>query len=133
MRMKPLTFLFTVLSGPLFGGDGSAPQVPVAVYVEFEYAPALDTRLTMQNEVRGILAPLGFDAQWRNTSEAGLESWPDLAVVSFKGHCDVERTSFPDFVPGALGWTRVTDGKIQPFAVVDCDRIGAMVHRPLSA
>src|SRR5262249_44109293 len=29
---------------------------------------------------------------------------------------------------GALGWTQVNDGLVQPFAGIDCDRIGAMIQ-----
>jgi hypothetical protein len=74
-----------------------------------------------------LLAPLGFDLEWRDTSTAGREAWADLAVVTFQGRCRLGEP-FPRFVPGPLGWTDLEDGKVQPFAVVDCDRIAALLQ-----
>jgi len=129
--MKSLALSLTLLTGPLFGGDGNPPTVSVGVYVEFDHLLRAGTRTDLQNEVQAIMEPLGFDSQWRDTSAAGKESWADLAVVTFTGHCELGDVTYPAFIPGALGWTRVTDGRIQPYAVVDCDRVGALMQRAL--
>lgn len=131
--MKLVAFFLMVLSGPVFGGDSKTPDAPVAVYVRFEHASSQKLREILQADVQAILAPLGFNLQWRTMETAGKEAWVDLALVTFKGHCDLSSTSKFNFVPGALGETRVSDGRIQPFADIDCDRIGALLTPGLTS
>ena len=122
-----------LLVTPASAGHQLQPEASVGVYVSFEQAPREILPAALREEVRSILAPLGFHIEWRDMAAAGAEAWADLAVVTFQGHCDFDGTAFPAFVPGALGWTRVTDGHIQPFAEIDCDRIGSLVQNRLRA
>ena len=78
------------------------------------------------------MAPVGLRFEWRSLhapreNEAILE----LAVITFRGRCDVA-----DLVPvsrrsSALGWTHVSDGVILPFAEVDCDGIRGFLRAEL--
>ena len=126
-----------LLGWSMAGAELPAVKAPVGLYVRFEQQPDGAAEETVQRELRAILASVGFDFEWRSVDESTTEVWADLAVVTFKGDCaagDLVRKS--RFHGGALGWTHISDGKILPFAEVDCDRIAAFLgpslnHRPL--
>jgi hypothetical protein len=117
-----------ILSRPAFGVDDPVSKATVAVYAEYAQPLSAKVRTGMQMEVNSILSPLGFDIQWRDAAAGGKEVWADLALIQFQGDCDPQNKVYSFFSPGPLGWTRITDGIIQPFAFIDCDRIGAMIQ-----
>ena len=126
--MKLVAFSLLALAETVFAGDRDAPKAPVGVYLEFEH-PSSDAELSLlESEVGSILGPLGFDLRWRGMDAVGREVWVDLALVTFRGHCDLASVP-PKFDSAAptLGETHLVGGKIQPFAKIECDRIGALV------
>ena len=135
--MKRSALCLALLGWPVLGAELPALKATVGLYVRFEQQPDGAAEETLQRELRAILAPVGFDFEWRSADESATEVWTDLAVVTFKGDCaagDFVRKG--RFHSGPLGWTHVSDGKILPFAEVDCDRIAAflgpsLIHRPL--
>ncbi|HUI76711.1 MAG TPA: hypothetical protein VLY24_02315 [Bryobacteraceae bacterium] len=132
--MKHKAFCLALLGLPICGAERPSPQAPVALYVRFEHQIPDTASETLQRELRAILATVGFDFAWRSADEPTNEVWADLAVITFKGHCaagDLIRTG--RFQGRALGWTHVSDGRILPFAEVDCDRIGAFLGPELFA
>ncbi len=109
-------------------------KAPVALYAQFEHQPSDPATGMLQRELHAILAPVGFNFEWRSSADAGSEVWAALAVVTFKGHCDARDLAHAShFAGGALGWTHVSDGRILPFTEVDCDRIGAFLESQLFA
>jgi hypothetical protein len=81
------------------------------------------------------MAPMGITFEWRSLdSVRGNELSVELAVLTFKGRCDIAGLSPHNVTnPGALGWTHVSDGAILPFSDVDCDRIRNFVQKELIA
>ena len=129
--MKRIAFCLAVLTTGLYAGDGK-PGAPLGLYLKFQWEPSESARAMLEREVDSILAPLGFAARWREITDTRQEAWPTLAVLEFSGHCDGDgRTPARGFQSGALGWTHVSDGKILPFAGIDCDRIAAFVENGL--
>jgi len=117
--------------------SGSAQQergeiAPIALYTQFQHQPSVAIKAAVKDELEAIMSPSGLHFEWRslpqtNASEVSVE----LAVVSFKGHCDISGLSSVHGSPGALGWTHVSDGIILPFSDVDCDRIRVFVQHDL--
>jgi hypothetical protein len=105
---------------------------PVALYTSFLHSPSRVVESILQDEVETIMAPLGMHFEWRSlASVRGTEVAAELAVITFKGRCDIAGL-LPHSEPlGALGWTHVSDGVILPFSDVDCDRIRVFVQRDL--
>lgn len=94
-----------------------------ALYTQFQYPPPAGVLQAIQDEVNLRMAPNGLHFDWRTLPEPEARAWPELAVVTFMGRCDV-------FVPGALargterlGWTHFSENTILPFAEVDCNAI----------
>jgi len=106
----------------------------IAVYTQFQHQPPAGVVTSLEHEVETILAPLGFELQWRSLDAVhGNEVSQQLAVVKFKGTCDAQSFPVIPFHSGGLGWTHVSDGEILPFMDVDCDHIRGFVRHPLSA
>ncbi len=121
---------------PAFGEETRQAPVapPVSLYTQFEQAPPPAIMNALQDELQTIMEPIGMSFDWRSLKLAKPnEVSVELAVVTFKGHCDLTNMLPIRTYPGALGWTHVSDGAILPFSDVDCDRIRGFVQRELLA
>jgi hypothetical protein len=116
---------------PAFSAERLAP-LPVSLYTSFQQSSPTAVLFAIEDEVDTIMAPLGMHFEWRSlTAARGNEVSAELAVISFKGRCDVAGLMARTAQPGALGWTHVSDGVILPFSDVDCDRIRVFLQREL--
>ena len=89
-------------------------------------------RAALDDELESIMTPLGLHFEWRDLHGPRLEEpTVELAVVSFKGRCDVGGLVHRAATPGPLGWTHISDGSILPFSDVDCDGIRTFLQSEL--
>jgi len=131
-------FLLCLMLGALpgFGENRQtplAPVAPIALYTHFDQEPPQGVVEALHDELDSIMTPLGMEFEWRSLNNVkGNELSVELAVLTFKGRCDVAGLS-PHAAsnPGALGWTHVSDGAILPFSDVDCDRIRSFIQKDL--
>ena len=101
------------------------PLAPIALYTHFDHPAPQGVFEALQDELENIMQPIGWNFEWRSLNGVrGNEVSVELAVLTFKGRCDVAGlTPRGDTNPGALGWTHVSDGEILPFTDIACDRI----------
>ena len=128
-------FLSLVLAAlPAFGGHQETPLAPIVLYVHFQQEPPPAVFGALQDEVNSIMAPGGLRITWRDLSAPrdGAVS-VKLAVISFKGRCDVAGLNPHTFDAGPLGWTHISDGIILPFADIDCQGIRGFIQKRLLA
>lgn len=132
MKVLSVGLLLAVL--PVFGGQQGATLAPVALYTQFQQQPSETVLQTIRQELATIMTPMGLRFEWRSLASAqGSEVSVELAVISFKGYCDVAHLA-PHFShPGPLGWTHVSEGTILPFSDVDCDGIRSFLQNGLLA
>ena len=117
---------------PALGGEAKVPPAPVALYAEFQQPPPRAVLSALQDELAIIMGPVGYRFEWRSLAAVrGNEVSAELAVVKFKGRCDVANLDTHAPMPGALGWTHVSDGVVLPFSDVDCGRIRAFIQMGL--
>jgi hypothetical protein len=120
---------------PVYGEEHrQAPSVaaPIFLYTQFQQQVPVSVEDAVHEELETIMDPIGMRFEWRSLSRPrGNEVSIELAVVTFKGRCDVSNLMSTRINPGALGWTHVSDGVILPFSDVDCDRIRGFVQRDL--
>lgn len=116
-----------LLCGPAFSGQ---PRVvvpttgSVTLYTEFQHEPPQAVLDSIQDELRSTMAATGNQFEWHSLAGVrGNEVVTQLAVVTFRGRCDVGGIVARPVVPGALGWTHVSNGEVLPFSEVDCDSI----------
>ena len=89
--------------------------------------------LAIQDELESIMEHIGLHFDWRDLAKAGHEVSAELAVVSFKGRCDLANLGARSKFEGALGWTHVSDGQTLPFTDVSCDRVREFAQAGLVA
>jgi len=124
-----LSLVFAVDPG---GITAARPAAPITLFARFDHNIPEDVENQLHAELDSIMAPMGFRFEWRSIeSVTGHESIVELAVLTFKGQCDVSGLSNDRSDGGALGWTHVSDGNILPFSDVDCDRIRSFLQRDL--
>jgi len=114
---------------PGFGETRQTPVAPIALYTQFQEDPPEAVTEALHDELDSVMAPMGLRFEWHSlTGARGNEVAVELAVLTFKGRCDVAGLMPRNGSPGALGWTHVSDGIILPFSDVDCDRIRGFVN-----
>jgi len=130
--MKPLFLCLALAAVPSFGGQQGAQLAPVALYTQFYVQPPAAVVDSIEAEVASIMAPMGLHFEWRDlVSSNGSQISVELAVINFKGRCDVAALSPHDSNPGPLGWTHISEGVILPFADVDCDAVRGFIQKQL--
>jgi hypothetical protein len=123
---------FIVAALPLMGASQTAVLPPVSLYTHFQEEPPAAVLDALQLEVQTIMAPMGLNFQWLSLSASdGRKTAVELAVIDFKGRCDVAGLMTHDTNPGPLGWTHISDGVILPFADVDCSAIRGFIQKEL--
>lgn len=108
---------------------GTVKPPPVTVFFRFESAVSGQTLEHMRVELDRLFEPVPLSFDWlrlEEAPEAGVVG--EAVVVRFRGNCSV--TSLPPLPDerGPFASASVTDGVVQPFAEVNCDRVRAAVH-----
>jgi hypothetical protein len=116
---------------PAFGGGREARVAPVTLYTQFQEEPSGPLLEAMQDELETIMSPAGLHFDWHALADAGGRVSSQLAVIHFKGGCDVDNLRADPGFPGPLGWTHISDGEILPFIDVNCDGLRLFVQREL--
>ncbi|MEO8369249.1 MAG: hypothetical protein ABI806_08620 [Candidatus Solibacter sp.] len=121
--MKLLTFCLLAGVLPGWSETRGATFAPITLYVQWQQPAPEGVLLAIQEELDSIMDRIGLHFEWRDLAKAGHEVSPELAVVSFKGRCDLMGLGGKSKLEGALGWTHVSDGQILPFTDISCDRV----------
>jgi hypothetical protein len=124
MRASVICVLFSML--PAFAADTHPPSA-VTVILEFEgQHPSRAIRL-MELEAERILKDSGLHLDWILREDAVSKAFSDLVVLRFKGNCGLQPSVPEQEDVGTLAFTYTTDGVVQPFSQVACDKIGAFL------
>jgi hypothetical protein len=100
--------------------------------MDFQSEPSAETLVQMEREISSIMKPAGIDFDWRMMKDRQIgESFRDLVVLSFKGHCQTAAPTYDELGPLAarqpLAYTSVSDGHVLPFSNVECDTIRSYI------
>jgi len=132
--MKKLFFCLVSAALPAFGGHQVISLAPIVLYAQFQQEPPPVVFAALQAEVNSVMASTDLRFTWRALSAArGNEVSVMLAVITFKGRCDIAGLAPHNTSPGPLGWTHVSDGVILPFAGIDCQGIRGFIQKQLLA
>lgn len=118
--------LIFVVAMPLLPQTRGKPLSELTVVLHFkgEYAPG--ALKEMEREASQILEASGYRLGWDFLGRNPGATYDDLVVVTFHGSCEFSPVMAPG-EPGAYAFTHITDGNVQPFAEVDCDRVAGAV------
>jgi len=122
--MRVVGFCTLLCCVHVFAGGPS----PIAVFMDFQSEPSVETLAQMKLEISAIMKPAGLDFDWRMMKDRQTgESFRDLVVLNFKGHCQTVGPTYDELGPIAmrqpLAFTRVSEGHVLPFSDVECDTI----------
>ena len=120
--------LFTVLPAAFSGSV--KPDTNLTIVLDFKGPHSPQSVEAMKEETQGILKDAGLHLRWKSRQEAQIASFDELVVVSFSGACELPPAPLYDEL-GPLASTYETDGHIQPFSEVSCDRVSAFVRSGL--
>jgi hypothetical protein len=101
---------------------------PIAVFMDFKSEPSPEAVSQMEREILTIMRPSGLNFDWRmmNDRRTG-ESFRDLVVFTFKGHCQTLGPTYDELGPISerqpLAFTQISDGHVLPYSDVECDTI----------
>ena len=100
----------------------------LTVVLDFRGTRSDRTVTAMERETEGIFKASGLNLDWRMAADAARESYDDLVVVQFKGACKVEPVPYVYDELGPMAFTYSSDGNLQPFTQVSCDKVAASVR-----
>jgi len=86
----------------------------------------------MQREAAAVLAGSGLKLNFKLRSDSVTgDSYDDLVLMSFHGRCLMD--SFPPVMDerGPYAFAHTINGEVQPFAVVECDRVQKSVKKAM--
>jgi hypothetical protein len=117
--------LIGAIALPLVARIDKKPLSELTVILDFE-GPHSDASLSeMEREASSIMKPSGLRLDWQLRGDQPLR-YDHLAVITFRGSCSFGPPSRSYHEPGPYASTKITDGGVQPFSEVDCDRVVAM-------
>jgi len=99
----------------------------LTIVLDFQDAASPRSVAEMKREFEGIMKPAGLSIDWRMRTDPDTQS-ANLVLVKFKGKCVVEPVGYLYDERGPLAFTYSTDGAMQPFSEVSCDKVTAQVR-----
>jgi hypothetical protein len=99
----------------------ATPDVTVVLDIKGSFPPGALRQ--MQSEAENIIGAAGIELGWRMRDDVSGGTFHDLVVLTFKGACVLDPIPFLHDELGPYAFTRVSNGEVQPFGVVDCARV----------
>jgi hypothetical protein len=131
MRHVIRALLMTVLAS-LAVGASPVHSTALTIVLEFQ-GPHSDRSIDeMKHELETVMKGTGITFDWRTRSQASDESFANLVLIRFKGKCVLEPVAYLYDERGPLAFTYSTDGEVQPFSEVACDRVVAAARSAMS-
>jgi hypothetical protein len=127
--MRPICFLtraclIGVIALPLIARIDRKPLSELTVFLDFKGAHSAASVSEMERESGLIMRSSGIQLDWRLPGDQAPH-YSNLVVMTFRGSCGFGPPSRKYYGPGPYASTKITDGEVQPFADVDCDRVVA--------
>ena len=123
-----LLLLFALFSGLGVAAPPHEVMAPFILYTDFQVKPPDSVHAAIEQELESLIRLTGWQIVWKRLQEAGETVSVTLAVVHFKGACDLtDMTQYYPSVRLVFGSTHLTDGKIIPFADIYCGAIRAFL------
>jgi hypothetical protein len=108
-------------------GVAAAEPIRLGIYLQSPSTTSEATLESFRAEVEQIIGRPGALVLWREQISS-QESFHRVLVVRLRGGCSACVDS-AQLEPATLGSTHVSNGKVQPFIEISCDRIKAALSR----
>ena len=104
----------------------------ITIVLDFQGPRSESAIVAMKQEFAGIMKESAVRFDFRSRAELTGDSPNDLVVVKFTGKCVLEPAGYLYDERGAMAFTYSTDGVVQPFSAVACDKVTSAI-RPAMA
>ena len=117
---------FAWLAVPSAFGEG------ITIVLDFQGPRSEQSVAEMKREFAGIMKDTAVRFDFRSRSQASQEPLSDLVLVRFKGKCVLDPVGYLYDERGPMAFTYSTDGAVQPFSEVACDKVTSAVRSAMS-
>jgi hypothetical protein len=117
---------FAWLAVPSAFGEG------ITIVLDFQGPRSEQSVAEMKREFAGIMKDTAVRFDFRSRSQASQETLSDLVLVRFKGKCVLDPVGYLYDERGPMAFTYSTDGAVQPFSEVACDKVTSAVRSAMS-
>jgi hypothetical protein len=117
---------FAWLAVPSAFGEG------ITIVLDFQGPRSEQSVAEMKREFAGIMKDTAVRFDFRSRGQASQEALSDLVLVRFKGKCVLDPVGYLYDERGPMAFTYSTDGAVQPFSEVACDKVTSAVRSAMS-
>jgi len=128
MRHLLLRGLTMAAMASLAAAANPAQPPALTLILEFQGPHSARSVVEMKREFQEIMKNSGLTFDWKSRAEAAQQSFPNLVLVRFKGKCVLQPVGYLYDERGPLAFTYSTDGAVQPYSEVSCDKVVASVR-----
>jgi hypothetical protein len=100
----------------------------ITIVLDFDGPHSEKTVAEMKHEFEGIVKGTKLEVGWRAREQAEHEAFNNLVVVRFKGKCILDPVPYLYDERGPMAFTYSTDGVVQPFSEVACEKVTTAVR-----
>jgi hypothetical protein len=102
----------------------------LGVLLDVKQELSASVRMSMRQEFNRLVATPGLDIRWSALGDAASkQAFDRVVIVRMHGACSGKLPDgYEDVSSDTLAYTHVSDGKVLPFAELECDRIRATLH-----
>jgi hypothetical protein len=104
----------------------------VTIVLDFQGPRNEQSVSEMKREFAGIMKNSAIHFEWKSRTEADHAGFTNLLVVRFKGTCILRPIPYLYDERGPMAFTYSTEGEVQPFSEVECDRVTNVVRSAMS-
>jgi hypothetical protein len=126
MRHVGISALLLAAIAPVALAEG------VTIVLDFQGPRNEQSVSEMKREFAGIMKNSAIHFEWTSRTEAEHAGFTSLLVVRFKGTCILRPIPYLYDERGPMAFTYSTEGEVQPFSEVECDRVTNVVRSAMS-
>lgn len=127
MRVICIYALLVAAAAPCARAEG------ITIVLEFQGPKNDQSVAEMKREFEGIMKSSSLTFDWKSRAQAENASFADVVVVRFKGACVLKPVPYLIDERGPMAFTYSTEGEVQPFSEVACDRLTSVVRSAMSS
>jgi hypothetical protein len=126
VRSTARACLICAIALPLAAHIDKKPLCGLTVILDFKGIHSAASMSEMEREAASIMKSSGVQLEWRMAGDRSVHYDNSLVVMTFRGSCGFGPPSRRYYEPGPYASTKITDGEVQPFGDVDCDRVASV-------
>jgi hypothetical protein len=135
MRTFPVAIAFCLagfLALPPASQAANKSPEDLTVILDFKGPRSQNSIREMEQEARLILNSFGVRLGWALLGQQPHANYTSVAIVTFRGSCEFNPWLSQPLDSGSYAFTQLTDGQVEPFAEVNCNRVASAVQDAIS-